>query len=625
MEDYERLLLETLDCVNRGDFARAEPLIREIIFSLPDPPEEMAARYAEYLLEIAKKIDLAREAARGISNAPMLLRRRVRGWRSDLLPSEFWPRHQPPATSIDVLLGTEERLGGSLERPTPAEATQWITRTPHMRFAPDPPLAPGSSFQLTVYVDRRTADAGEDSTDLLVEAGSEVEVHLAASSHFSLLSEQVQTFVVSGEEASEAPPFRLKVRSADALRRDITPVITAFFFYNGVPSGKVTRKVQIAGLPVIAAGASGAPSRLELQDAKPPDLLITITLGEENDGRHFHLRLSGPLFDRYKKPDDDKALPWILPASAKDIVYGHMQGFTASATTPSELIAKLRGAGIELFKSTPKRFQDFFWELVDKRTLPGQIGIVSEEPYIPWELMVPSRKTAASTEERDFPLGVEFPVGRWLPPDFVAARPKIPLVDSFVIAPKYSGKMVLKFSDTEQELVLMTVAGDPIAPATFDHITQQLTAHGRSLIHFICHGKDSLGPSQIVYLENGKELTSSMLLGIKGLRRIFEAKRPFVFLNACEVGRATPALTGLGGFASSFIDLGAAAVIAPLWSVKDEFAFRVAAEFYHIVWLQPATPFAEIMRRLRAKAYADAGAEDTYAAYCFYGDPRATR
>ena len=73
----------------------------------------------------------------------------------------------------------------------------------------------------------------------------------------------------------------------------------------------------------------------------------------------------------------------------------------------------------------------------------------------------------------------------------------------------------------------------------------------------------------------------------------------------------------------SFIDLGASAVIAPLWSVKDTIAHQIAEDFYNRVKAEPDTPFAEILRTIRAKAYASETSEDTYAAYCFYGDPSA--
>ena len=48
----------------------------------------------------------------------------------------------------------------------------------------------------------------------------------------------------------------------------------------------------------------------------------------------------------------------------------------------------------------------------------------------------------------------------------------------------------------------------------------------------------------------------------------------------------------------------------------------MAVTFYDTVKKKPGTPFANIVRELRAKAYAEGG-EDSYAAYCFYGDPHA--
>jgi len=68
----------------------------------------------------------------------------------------------------------------------------------------------------------------------------------------------------------------------------------------------------------------------------------------------------------------------------------------------------------------------------------------------------------------------------------------------------------------------------------------------------------------------------------------------------------------------------ASAVVAPLWSVKDSIAHEVAMTFYQRMKAEPKTPLAEILRDLRKRSYAETGGEDTYAAYCFYGDPLAT-
>jgi CHAT domain-containing protein len=99
---------------------------------------------------------------------------------------------------------------------------------------------------------------------------------------------------------------------------------------------------------------------------------------------------------------------------------------------------------------------------------------------------------------------------------------------------------------------------------------------------------------------------------------------PLVVLNACEVGRLTPALRGAGGLAQALIERGAGGVVAALWSVADEPAHEVARIFYEEAL--KGRPFAEILQEIRRRAYegADLG-EDTFAAYAFYGDPGAKR
>jgi CHAT domain len=519
--------------------------------------------------------------------------------------------------------GLESMRGGAPPvRRTISEppGSELVRRTPHLVV--DSPLQPGASFQVQVYLDTQAARAGEDSEDVVVPAGTQVEVHLVVSSHFVVSGETMRTMTVRGDvERSEAPPFELAVKLADALRAGVPPLITALFFHNGRPSGKVTRAVTIVGLAAAAAPA-GRPARVELQEARMPDLSITIRATEAHDGRQFECILSTPLLDAYKSP---LTTSWNLPGAAEQLVRGHMQAFTKKQPVPGALVAELRGAGIVLFEAAPQSFRKLFWELVDAKKLPREIAIVSEEPYIPWELMIPRRRVANGDMETRKPLGVEFPIGRWIPPDFVAGRTRIPLTDSYVISPKYANpRQVLKFSDAERMLLMQKFDAEPISPVTFAQIAEKLTSSGRSLVHFVCHGKDGDGGRQILQLENNEELSSTQLLGIEGLERVFAQKRPFVFLNACEVGRTTAALVGLGGFATSFIDLGASAVIAPLWSVKDDIAHQVAETFYGSVKSEPGTTFAEIMRRLRAKAYENNSAEDTYAAYCFYGDPCAT-
>jgi hypothetical protein len=84
-------------------------------------------------------------------------------------------------------------------------------------------------------------------------------------------------------------------------------------------------------------------------------------------------------------------------------------------------------------------------------------------------------------------------------------------------------------------------------------------------------------------------------------------------------------MTSAGGFAPTFLQLNAGAVIAPLWSVFDTDAEEVAEMFYRSVQQSPQESFAETVRKIRATAFKRNPPDGlaTYAAYCFYGDPLA--
>jgi hypothetical protein len=105
-------------------------------------------------------------------------------------------------------------------------------------------------------------------------------------------------------------------------------------------------------------------------------------------------------------------------------------------------------------------------------------------------------------------------------------------------------------------------------------------------------------------------------------REALGARRTLIFLNACDVARQRPSLIGTDGLASGFAELGAAAVVAPLWTVDDEAAHGVAQRFYDLLKSKRPQSLAAILRKIRQMAY-DGKGSDTHAAYCLFGDPRA--
>jgi hypothetical protein len=336
----------------------------------------------------------------------------------------------------------------------------------------------------------------------------------------------------------------------------------------------------------------------------------------DGDERHYAMTFSSLLVDEYA---NGVTVAWRLESGTKRFVEGYMDAFTSASAAGRS--SALVGAGRQLFRATPIEFQEAFWRIVESGSKPLEtVLVVTSEPYVPWELMIPNDGPGKSRAA----LGAEFAVGRWVHPQHVSPRQAMPIVDSYVIAPRYRGTQALNFSADEARYVLEAFAGEPISPAVLTTIEAAFARRGATLLHFICHGVD--GPSgQILELDRGEQLLEVQLEGLEGVMTAIAEKEPFVFINACEVGRVTPALVGSGGFAAAFTRLGARCVIAPIWSVKDSVAGVVARDFYDAVRADSTVPFASILRDIRRKAYEGEEPEDSYAAYCFYGDPLAAQ
>jgi CHAT domain-containing protein len=206
----------------------------------------------------------------------------------------------------------------------------------------------------------------------------------------------------------------------------------------------------------------------------------------------------------------------------------------------------------------------------------------------------------------------------------VSPPQSLPLKTAWVIAPRYEGSPEsLPHAESEADYVCRTFAGTKVDPADVERIDRTLKAEPRTLVHFVCHGAKGRPGIQVIYVQgNEQRLTSKMARAMDGVKAQCRAGA-VIFLNACEIGQPVPALVGVGGFARVFTELGAGAVIAPLWSVDDTIAHDVATRFYTEVASNSGRPYAEILRDIRRRAYNPQTGLDTYAAYCFYGDPRA--
>ncbi|RDJ05081.1 CHAT domain-containing protein [Rhizobium grahamii] len=524
-------------------------------------------------------------------------RREIRG--KDYFPSPFDGEQTQP-------------LGDALPSPIAGDDQQPLEFIPHLDLLPN---VSTKKIVARVFLDQTKFREGEFGEPVVARPGSKVQAQLVTTPHFEIVGSAHRSCTISSGQARQAfGDFLVRTR-VDTAKIDVEPAISVLFTVDDRPSGTVKRRVDLQGHP-LPVGDELKPDTVQFvrETGDKADLTITVMSNPINDGRQFDCVVSSPHLPTFI---NGKSGPWNLSERSEAIVAKFMQGFTDPATKASGLIAALRGAGKELFDASPAVFQEAFWELMTGGKPLVTIAIVSEEPFIPWELMVPNG--GPDDVDKDTPLGVDYTVGRWIF-KAKAARRSMTISDSRVFAPKYSGRLVLGMAEAEADAVIKVFPGKIISPVSFDQIADEMLG-GPSLIHFVCHGKDDTANGQFILLDDDQKLTDTNLRGISGLAAAFKTKAPIVFLNACEVGRGNPSLVGPRGFAAQFIKLGAQAVIAPLWSVDDKIAHEIALEFYDQVKKQPGRRLAEIFKDIRGRAYKSG--RDSYAAYCFFGDPLA--
>jgi hypothetical protein len=297
------------------------------------------------------------------------------------------------------------------------------------------------------------------------------------------------------------------------------------------------------------------------------------------------------------------------------------------------LFQLLEGIGKTVRDELPEAVQDALAaaaQAVAPDTL--QVLILTEEPFIPWELA--TLDTPFNAAAPNF-LGAQANVGRWiLDPDHPTDPPRAKSVASMaVVWGVYTNNLArLEAAEKEAEL-LQAEFGATSVTAEPQPVTTLLDGTpAADVLHFAVHGKYSpQAAGDGIYLISGPPISP---LRIRGANLATSA--PFVFLNACQVGSANTLLGNYGGMAQAFLKAGASGVIAPLWSIDDKIAQEIALEFYRqalagapkagkpesgAAQIPPPT-VADLLREARVKLATNAKDRSaTYLAYQFYGHP----
>jgi len=345
-------------------------------------------------------------------------------------------------------------------------------------------------------------------------------------------------------------------------------------------------------------------------DVPAPDLTIDIRRGR------FPGELMWVFDTAHDLPVPDEAPVTTIGDAPRDYARALILRANAREGQP-ELFAFLRGIGKEIADVMPPQWATLLAAVAARAGRPPLVQILSEEPHIPWELAWLDRRI-----DPDAPnfLSAQACVGRWLLSERDPPWPAPPTVDSVAMAAIWGvyeapGWQRLHAAEDEGR-VLEAHFGATHVPATLDAVTRALEGVPRAdVLHFAVHGHyDPTGGMDGLVLTDQRALDPTVVRGMD-LRH-----RPFVFLNACQVGMGREVLGDYGGMAMALVKAGASAVVAPLWSIDDRHAARVALDFYTAV--QGGARPADVLRRARAAHGPDPShASATCFAYQFFGHP----
>ncbi|MBU7028392.1 MAG: CHAT domain-containing protein [Theionarchaea archaeon] len=274
-------------------------------------------------------------------------------------------------------------------------------------------------------------------------------------------------------------------------------------------------------------------------------------------------------------------------------------------------ISKVETIGMNLYKRLiPDQLKQILW---DNKEGIQSIFIVTDEEWIPWEIIKPFRISGDGNIEVDDFWCMDHVISRWLSPHFPWER--IPVRKSIVIA--YDNRGKLAYVPKEKENIEKILKSKDVEILSTEpkrlEILELLSNKEINLFHFACECFYDESSPDNSYMKLSDYELKARDISVSNLRK----GRPFVFINACESGRAGYTYSGLGGFAEAFLDVGALAFMGPMWKIPDRLSMMFSEEFYKNI-IENKLSLGEALRKTRhALRELDNPAWLSYALYSF--------
>ena len=270
----------------------------------------------------------------------------------------------------------------------------------------------------------------------------------------------------------------------------------------------------------------------------------------------------------------------------------------------------LINAGAGLWRELiPERLRQQFW---DRQHRIRQLTILADKDAVPWELLYPMDPG----HDAGF-LVEQFPVTRAIfgraPSRRLTLRPaRFVLPEGSPPEARAEIEAMRRLLDPEQPPEAVIAALTPL---------QGLIGGGDfGLLHFACHNRFDPADGSSITLDQQRQFTPT-LMTTSAINRALARSAPTVFINACRTAGLTATYNRLDGWASKFLEAGAAVFIGSLWAVSDLAGREFAGELYS--HLQRGQSLGKALLSARQAAAAMPG-DPTWLAYTVYGDPGAT-
>ncbi|EZP49963.1 CHAT domain-containing protein [Sphingomonas sp. RIT328] len=320
--------------------------------------------------------------------------------------------------------------------------------------------------------------------------------------------------------------------------------------------------------PAAAAGATAGEQDVGRErkasvrivpDAVGPTLTVTVlTTGADLQTWTWQAAMPGGMAPGVGRVD--------LQGGAK--AFADMQLASCPDLKPPRVSRMMDGLGERLWRVAPAEFRAGYEQWRNALGSDFAIQFITEDPYIPWEMMKPDISGARH-------LFVDHPVARWPAGRSVLLRESFGTGELLSFVPSYGAGQGLPAAQAEGRWMVECLGATamPARTEAFFAVLDGERPGDVAVIHFAGHGRIDTGQS-----DGGIQMEDDFV-GVAEVdqRRTVVGERgaTLVLLNACETAGGAQMLGMNTGWGAAIAARGFGGLVAPLWEVDDAMAFQM--------------------------------------------------